>query len=480
MVGDLGITEGFHLSAGDYPEAYGDQFAPENLPSIYMSIVPRFGYAVGDTGVGDANHIEVGKYNLSAPEPTTFPANASLQSSTERFGFLVGQPKEGEGILNPNTGPGMTNIQKFSPFGDVNHPGEIDYPGVGAVCNISEVPRWGVSYAERILAREQELNADRPFSQATNIEDKKAWEKDGAHRIRDLYPGPQQQPGTFLQGPRFTPRSHRKKPILPTDFADFKRGMAWEAHKKGYRPRSPTFRRPPSLKETGGEPFLTGKQRDPVLIAKVAKYRSQEAPKLPAKCLHGGRPVRHKQEADEEVDEDGESAAARASAVKDTDIGYYTTKGPNIHKGGIKSQVPRRPESVIGAVQSITTNMEIAQYSGGLVDFIETKRTWGLATAKERFKISASRTGVSLEKAMEDERNQKRKKKHSPWRRSDETPPSREVLGARLGAGGMARAAEVSMLRQIDKHLRYPGRNPTPLAIRSSNGPSFTTTLVKG
>ena len=154
---------------------------------------------------------------------------------------------------------------------------------------------------------------------------------------------------------------------------------------------------------------MTGKKRDPLLIAKVARYRAQETPRLPAKCLHGGRPVRRKEEPEEDSDEDKDSAAERASAVKDTDIGYYTTKGPNIHKGGIKSKVPRRPESVIGAVQSITADMEIAQYSGGLVDFIETKRTWGLATAKERFRIAAQSTGISLERALEEERNKKRK-----------------------------------------------------------------------
>ena len=479
IVGDQGVTEAHHLSGSDYPNAFPNQFAPENMPNIYMSIVPRGGKIIGDTGAGDASHIPVGKYNLAAPEPTTFPANASLQSATERFSFLVGQPKAGEGILNPNTGPGMADLAKFSAFGDFNYPGSTDHPGVGKCVKIADVPRWGVSYEERVLARERALNAERPFSQATLIEDKKAWDKDGAHRLRDTYPAPQQEPGTFLQNSRFTPRSKRPKSIDPSHYRDFKRGMSWEARRKGYRPRSPRFRRPPTLKETGSEPFLTGKKRDPALIAKVKRYQGQLTPRLPPKCVHGGRPYVPREEPEPDKD-GGEDTSGMSSAVKKSDIGYYTTKGPNIHKGGIKSLVPRRPESVIGATQSITTHMEIAQYSGGLVDFIETKRTWGLATAKERFRIAAERTGVSLERALEEERNKTRKKKHCPWRPSDSVPPSKLVLGARLGSGGMSRVAEVAVLKQIDSHLKHAGRNRTPLVVKSSNGPTFSTTIVKG
>jgi len=396
-----------------------------------------------------------------------------MQSRTDRFSFIVGEPKEGEGILNPNTGPGMSNLQKYNPFGDFNYPGDQDYPGIGPCAKISDQPRWGRSYEERRLEKEREIQATRPFSQATEIGDKAAWEKDGAHRMRDTYPAPQQQPGTFKQGSRFTPRNKRTPAVVPSDFRHFKRGMSWEARKKGYRPACPVYRKPPSLRATGSEPFYTGKRRDEILVEKVKQYQRSEIPRLPAKCRHGGRPILKRDES-EETEEVKFSESAKGMS-----IGFRTTQGPNIHKGGIMSEVERTPESCYWIGKSVTVDMEIANLGGGLVDFVETKRTWGLATAKEKFRMEAEITGISLEKALEKDRNKKRKKKVNSWRPSDEKPPAKLVLGARLGAGGMARQAEVAVLKQVDRHLGHVGKNPNQLQIHSDNGPSFSCTIVK-
>merc|ERR1711871_95205 len=124
---------------------------------------------------------------------------------------------------------------------------------------------------------------------------------------------------------------------------------------------------------------------------------------------------------------------------------------------------------------------EIGQYSGGLVEFKETIQTWGLATAKERFKINAKSSGLSLEQALQaDSAKGKKSKARSAWRASDEQPDSRDVLKARMGAGGMPRKSEVQVLRAVDKHLHHQGRRSTPLVIETANGqgPPFNTMVV--
>jgi len=480
VVGDPGNSDAAHIEPGAYPGATPDLFSPNYLPNVFLSIVPRFGHVVGDTGATEAAHLEPGRYELKAEESPA-PVIATLRSKTSRDTPLLGSVKAGEGVTNPNTGPGFTNLQKYQPFGDTTHFDchDLSFPGAGYGAWISENERWGTSGWERHKAKVLDQAKHIPLGESATALDAAKWQCDGGHRLREGYPSPRAAASTFNQAPRFTPR---RAASVEADKKDFARGQAWMAHQKGYRPPSAQLRRPPTIKELGDDHFLTGKSRDPGLVAKVQRYRSGETDRLPLKCRTGGRrPTSVASNAAEATAEGPSSPTSELGASGHLrTIDHEAATSGNIYKASMKSQVKRVPESMFWLGRSITEEMEIGQYSGGLVEFVESIRTWGLSTAKERFRLNAKGSGVSLEQALEEERNKKRKVKLNPWRCSDEPVSASHVLKSRLGSGGMPRKAEMAMLKEVDRHLAHSGRGTTWKSSEMSNGPPFNTSVVRG